>query len=313
MSQTQKWIKKGVVFVPQGDHEWMHSHASLPLVDMVSDKMWRIYYASRDKKNRSHPSYIEVEAGNPARILYTHNEPILSLGELGTFDDSGIMPSWVVNHGEKKYLYYIGWNPQVTVSYRLSIGLAVSLDNGKTFSKYSIGPLCDRSLNEPFFNTAPCVIVQNGKWKMWYVSCTKWERIHGHPEPFYHIKYAESDDGIHWVKNGIVCIDYDDFTEGLGRPCVFLENNIYKMFYSYRSATDYRTNRDASYRIGYAESLDGVNWIRKDHEAGIDKSGSGWDSQMIEYCHVFIHRDKKYMFYNGNGFGRTGFGYAVSS
>ncbi len=289
----------------------MYSHASLPTVDVLNEKVWRIYFGSRDKMNRSHTSYVEVEAGNPGNILYEHNKPILPLGGLGTFDDSGIMPSWLVNHDGKKYLYYIGWNPQVTVSYRLAIGLAVSMDNGVTFAKYSIGPICDRSVQEPFFNTAPCVIVQNGTWKMWYVSCTKWEIINNHPEPSYHIKYAESEDGVNWVKRGIVCIDYDNFTQGLGRPCVFIDNNAYKMFYSFRSATDYRTDRNASYRIGYAESADGVNWVRKDQEAGIERSGAGWDSDMIEYCQVIRYRDTKYIFYNGNGFGKTGFGYAV--
>jgi hypothetical protein len=50
------------------------------------------------------------------------------------------------------------WNPQVTDSYRLAIGLAVSEDGGRTYRRYSAGPLLDRDRDEPFCNTAPCVV-----------------------------------------------------------------------------------------------------------------------------------------------------------
>jgi len=305
-----KWKKKGLIFRPDNNFDWMVSHASIPVVDKVEDNKLRIYFSTRDEQGRSRPTYIEVDAENPKRILYLHNEPILPLGELGTFDDNGIMPSWIVNHKNKKYLYYIGWNPQVTVSYRVSIGLAISENGGNKYEKYSKGPICDRLLDEPFFNTAPCVIKENDKWRMWYVSCTGWEIINDWPEPFYNIKYAESKDGINWVKTKHTCIDYDDFTQAIGRPCVFKENGIYKMFYSFRSAKDYRVDPDQSYRLGYAESKDGISWERKDESVGIHMSESGWDSVMIEYCYLY-YNTRKYLFYNGNGFGKTGFGYAI--
>lgn len=306
-----KWVKKGVIFAPDNNYEWLVSHASIPILDPIDDERFRIYFSGRDKEVRSFPGYIEVRADNLQDILYVHDAPVLPLGKLGTFDDSGIMASWLINHEGKKYLYYIGWNPQVTVSYRLSIGLAISEDGANHFVKYTEGPICDRSIDEPYFNTAPCVLHDRGIWKMWYVSCTKWEKINNHPEPFYNVKYAESKDGIHWQKTGRVCIDYDSFTDGIGRPCVIFDRGIYKMFYSYRSALDYRVGRERSYRLGYAESLDGITWERKDDEVGIERSNTGWDSEMMEYCYVYEHKGTKYMLYNGNGFGRTGFGYAV--
>lgn len=289
----------------------MFSHAAIPVVDKLNDEILRIYFSCRNKDGHSIPTYMEVEANNPRNIVYLNDGPILPLGKLGTFDDSGIMPSWLITHNNKKYLYYIAWNPQVTVSYRLSIGLALSEDNGKSFFKVSEGPLCDRAIDEPYFNTAPCVLKRNEVWKMWYVSCTKWENIKGKPEPFYHVKYAESMDGMHWKKTSKVCVDYDEFAEAIGRPCVFIENGTYKMIYSYRSATDYRTDPGRSYRLGYAESSDGVEWTRKDDEVGIERSEFGWDSEMIEYCFVYRHQNVKYLFYNGNGFGKSGIGYAI--
>jgi hypothetical protein len=306
-----KWIKKGLIFKPDNYYSWMVSHASIPIADKIDDHRLRIYFGTRDAQGRSLPAYIEVDAGNPNDVLYVHPSPLLSLGKLGTFDDNGIMPSWIVNAHNKKYLYYIGWNPQVTVAYRLSIGLAISEDGGKTFEKYSEGPICDRSIDEPYFNTAPCVHFDGSKWRMWYVSCTQWEIINGRPEPFYHIKYAESLDGIQWQKSGQVSVDYDAFTEAIGRPSVFMLGGRYRMLYSYRQVTDYRTNPNRSYRIGYADSHDGITWVRRDQEVGISRSVSGWDSEMMEYCHVYEHNAKNYVLYNGNGFGRSGFGYAI--
>ena len=306
-----RWVERKHIFKPDKNYDWMVSHASVPIPDIVGDRRLRIYYSTRDENGRSRPSFIEVLGDDPSQVVYIHKKPILQLGKLGTFDDSGIMASWIVNYGQEKYLYYIGWNPQVTVSYRLSIGLAISKDGGTNFEKYSEGPICDRDSKEIYFNTAPCVMIVDGRWRMWYVSCTGWQMINQYPEPSYHVKYAESPDGIHWQRTGHVCIDYDDFTKAIGRPCVYFENGVYKMLYSYRFTDAYRTNPDQSYRLGYAESSDGISWNRKDSQVGIARSSEGWDSEMIEYAHICRYNDKTYLFYNGNGFGKSGFGYAV--
>jgi len=305
------WIKKGLVFAPDRRYDWMASHAAVPIADDAGDGVLRIYFGARDTAGRSQTSYIEVDAARPERVLYVHDRPLLALGKPGTFDDSGIMPSWIVNDGPRKYLYYIGWNREETVAYRLAIGLAVSEDGGRTFQKVSEGPVCDRSFDEPFFVASPCVLREGHVWRMWYVSCTGWETICGRPEPRYHIKHAESSDGLSWRQTHRPCLDYDARTGAIARPCVYREGAGYRMLYSYRGIEGYRDDPAQSYRLGYAESDDGLIWTRRDDRVGIERSETGWDSEMIEYC--FIHRRERvdYLFYNGNGFGRTGFGYAV--
>ena len=305
-----KWAKQGLIFAPDRNYDWMVSHASLPVVDQIANGQLRIYFGTRDGAGRSHTSFIEVDRENPRQVTYVHDSPVLEFGNPGTFDDSGIMPSWLVKHEGRKYLFYIGWNREVTVSYRLAIGLAISEDGGRTFQKVSEGPICDRAVDEPYFNTAPSVMFEDGRWRMWYVSCTGWERIHDWPEPRYHIKYAESADALHWRKTGIVCIDYDAAAHAIGRPCVFKDGDSYKMFYSYRGISDYRSDPSQSYRLGYAESADGLTWKKKEGEV-IARSETGWDSEMICYCFRFESAGKTYLFYNGNGFGKTGFGYAA--
>ena len=308
------WEKKGLIFSPDRNHAWMISHAQVPLVDRVNDEVLRIYFGTRDERNRTVTTYIEVDANDPARVSYVHNQPVLGLGELGCFDDCGAMPSWIVDRGSDKYLYYTGWNTSTTVPYRNSIGLALSKDGGKTFSRVYDGPILDRTYHEPHFCAVPCVLVEDGRWRMWYLSGVKWDVFNDKPEPRYHIKYAESGDGIDWDRRGVVSIDFKSEAEaGIVRPSVIKEGGLYQMWYSYRRLENYRTDKRSSYRIGYAESHDGIQWARRDETLGLDVSPSGWDSEMVAYPFVHAQAGKKYMFYNGNGFGKSGFGYAVLS
>ncbi len=305
------WRKLGLIYAPSGDHDWNQSHAQVPTVDASDEHRWRIYFATRDRQNRSHTSYIEVEAGNPTHVLYVHDRPVLPLGRIGTFDDCGVMPSWIIEHEGRKYLYYIGWTVRNTIPYHNSIGLAVSDDAGKTFARRFEGPLFSPTPTEPYFTGTSCVLIEDGVWKNWYLSCTKWEVIDGRVEPFYHIRYAESPDGISWRRDGVVAIDYASEDEGgIVRASVLKKDGRYRMWYSYRKARGYREDRSRSYRIGRADSLDGIHWKRADHKAGIDISAEGWDAEMLAYPHVVHHHSGTYLFYNGNAFGRTGFGCA---
>jgi hypothetical protein len=307
-----KWIKKGLIFQVEHQYEWMDHHACVPIADKVSDEVLRIYFGPRDRQGRTRTTFIEVEADNPANVLYVHDRPVLDLGKLGAFDDSGAMPSCIVNHEGRKYLFYIGWNIGVTVSYRNSVGLAVSDDGGLTFKRMFDGPVVDRTRDEPYFCASPFALIDDdGKWKLWYASSTGWTVVHETPEPLYQIKYAESANGINWIRNNTTCIEYTFEGEANARPTVIKDNGLYRMWYCFRGSVDYRTDKDQSYRLGYAESVDGIRWERLDHLVGIERSEEGWDSVMMAYPFVYEHRGVKYVLYNGNGFGETGIGYAV--
>jgi hypothetical protein len=306
-----RWVKQGRIFTVDGRSEWMAHHACVPVADRVSDDVLRIYFGPRDTRGRTRTTFIEVEADNPSRVLRVHDRPVLDLGRLGAFDDSGVMPSCVVNHEGKKYLFYIGWSPAVTVPYRNAVGLAVSTDGGLTFERLFEGPIVDRTRLEPFFTASPFCLVEEGVWRLWYASSTGFVEVDGKPEPVYQIKYATSRNGFEWARTGEPCIPYRSEGEANARPCVLKDGELYRMWYCFRGSRGYRTSKAESYRIGYAESKDGVAWTRLDERAGIAPSEEGWDSQMIEYPCVWIHKGRKHMLYNGNGFGETGFGWAV--
>ncbi|MEA5527947.1 glycoside hydrolase family protein [Nodularia spumigena] len=305
------WQKKGLIYKPNNELTWAKSHAQIPTVDVINQGTLRIFFSTRDESNRSHTTYMDVGAENPKEILYLHQRPLLELGLPGTFDDCGIMPSSIVTYKGIKYLYYIGWNVRNTVPYHNAIGLAVSEDNGLTFNKLFTGPIMDRTSLEPYFCGTACVKIENGIWRNWYLSCTKWIQVNGKAEPLYNLKYAESLDGINWKREGVIAIDFKNEDEGgLARASVVKDGKIYKMWYCYRGHTDYRMSKIQSYRIGYAESLDGIVWKRMDDVNVIEPSDEGWDSEMVAYPEIVDIDNKRLMFYNGNGFGQSGFGYA---
>jgi hypothetical protein len=298
-----RWIKKGLIFEPPGQLPWVASHAAVPIPLHLEGNRFRIYFSGRDAGGRTQLSYIEIDIKEPTRVLEWSREPALVVGEAGNFDDSGAMGDWIVRRGSDLHLYYTGWNRGATVPFRNSIGLAISHDGGRTFAKQYDGPLLDRSIHDPCFVSNGCVLAEDTKWRMWYISALRWESKGKALKHYYHLKYAESENGIDWDRKGIVAIDFKNADEhAISRPCVIREDGIYKMWYSYRGET---------YRIGYAESTDGVSWERKDKLAGIDVSSAGWDSEMIEYPFVFDHGEDRYMLYNGNGYGKTGIGLAI--
>lgn len=303
----QNWKKLGLVFAPEANDDWMITHAAVPTIEKLTDTMFRVYFGSRNKQNKASIGYFDFDINDPTNIKNISPQPILRPGELGTFDDSGVLPSWLVNNGNEKYMYYIGWNLGVTVPFRNFIGLARS-NGDDNFERFSRAPLADRDEADPFFFTNPCVIKDNDSWKMWYLSTVRWEEDGENVKHFYHIKYDESKDGIHWNRTPKVAIDFRyDNEYAISRPCVIKDDNgKYYMWYSYRAGP-----RGDTYRIGYAESDNGIDWTRKDEEVGLDVSSGGWDEEMVAYPTVFDVNGDRYMLYNGNGFGRSGIGLAI--
>lgn len=288
----------------------MQSHAMMPVMDKLNDDNAKIYFSARDKHGRSQGAYIEINLNNPFKILKLSKEPVLKLGQLGAFDDAGIMPTSIVNHNGCKYLYYNGWTLGKNVPFFSFNGVAISSDQGRTYTKKSRGPAVFYSNEvDPYSTFAPFVMIDEGKWKAWYVSLIKWVEENGKLKHFYNIRYAESDDGINFRREGKVCIDFEnEFEYAIARPFVMKQDGLYRMWYSFRES-----KKNNTYRIGYAESEDGIKWKRLDDLVNLDVSDSGWDSEMIEYAYLYEFKEKIYMLYNGNSYGKTGMGLAVIS
>jgi len=302
-----KWIKKGLIFTCEF---YNTGYAQDAFIDILDEKTWRIYYSTRTKDVVSLPYFIDVEAGNPFNILHVHEKPLFLPGKIGTFDDNGITMTSIVTVGDVKYLYYCGWNRRVSVPYALSIGLVIIKNNGTVFEKIFEGPIMDRSMYNPISVSAPYVIYDENMFKMWYISFTEWKDYNERTEPIFVIKYATSDNGIDWEISKEICIDSCYEGESHARPWVIKDDGIYKMWFSTRGPVGYREKGGQHYMIDYAESFDGKKWERKPKKINLTISESGWDSEMLAYASVIKQNNIYYMLYNGNDFGKSGFGLA---
>lgn len=300
-----KWTKLGNILQPDGSIEWMVSHAAVPFVDRHADGALQLYFTTRNRNNESIVARAELDEN--LQVVAINREPVLTPGRLGMFDENGVTASYGLTVGNKKFLYYVGWNQGVSTPFRNAIGVAISTDDGKTYKKFSDGPIVDRSPVDPCFVAGTRVMFDDDIFKMWYISCVRWELVNSRPRHWYHLKYATSSDGIQWDRRGEVAIDFKAAEEyAISQPWVLKDGGQFKMWYSFRGQASID-----SYRIGYAESADGIDWTRLDDSAGIDVSDYGWDSQMVCYPFVFDHNGDRYMFYNGNNYGETGIGLAI--
>jgi hypothetical protein len=312
-----KWEKLGKIFDPRdmANPGWMHEFAQSPSV-LIKEDCVRVYFCSRpapgpDGQYLSYIAYIDLHRNALTRILRVCGRPVLGLGKYGTFDEFGTYPVSVIRDGDEIRAYYAGWTRCESVPFNAAIGLAISRDEGESFHRLGDGPVLSYSMDEPFLLGSPRIRRLNGGWQLWYVAGREWRMTDSKPEPVYKIRMATSDNGIDWVKQG-----RDLIADKLGEhecqacPDVIWKNGRYHMFFSYRCIRSYK-GRAGGYRIGYASSPDLVNWQRNDDLIDMSLSESGWDSEMINYPHLFELDGSTYMLYQGNGMGRTGFGLAV--
>jgi predicted GH43/DUF377 family glycosyl hydrolase len=311
------WKKLGRVFVPQEviGRPWLKEFAQAPST-LLFDDVVRVYFSCRPAADAqgqyvSYSAYVDLDRADLFRILQVSEQPILSLGGLGEFDEFGTYPVSVIRHGDEVRAYYAGWTRCESVPFNVAIGMATSHDQGKTFIKAGPGPVLPYSVDEPFVLSGPKIRRFGDLWYLWYIAGRKWKMVDGRAEPVYKIRMATSTDGIHWSRlNRDLIESRVEEDEAQASPDVFHANGKYHMFFCYRYGDNFR-GKERGYRIGYAHSMNLLDWVRDDAKAGIDVSQSGWDAEMISYPHVFDLDGRTYMAYLGNQVGRHGFGLAV--
>lgn len=313
-----KWKKLGKIFDPR-DHSLANGcveFAQSPQTLLLEDRV-RVYFSTRSKdtsgKYLSHISFVDFSR-TMDKILGIAKHRVIELGELGCFDEHGIFPMHPFRDGKRILGYTCGWQRRVSVSVETSIGLAESSDNGNTFVKTGKGPVLSSSLHEPFLVGDGFVRKYKGLYHMWYIYGTAWQNIQGENSParVYKIAHATSEDALSWSREGRQIIsDRINPEECQALPTVIERNGTYHMLFCYRHISGFRDKKEKGYRLGYARSNDLKRWDRDDDQAGIDVSSEGWDSDMQCYPHLFECDGKVFLLYNGNEFGRQGFGLAL--
>lgn len=314
-----KWHKLGKIFdptqhaLPNQCEQFAQSPQALVFDDFV-----RIYFSTRARdqsgKFLSHIAFVDMRK-NLRDVIRVSERTVIPLGGLGCFDEHGIFPMNVLRHGDEVYGYTCGWNRRVSVSVDTAIGLAISRDNGLTFQRIGDGPVLAASLREPCLVGDGFVKIIGGTFHMWYIFGTGWKQYAPDvpPDRTYKIGHATSADGINWVKEEARQIISDRLgeTESQALPTVIGIGGRHHMFFCYRESFDFRKTKGRGYRIGHAWSDDLRNWTRDDNAPLLEGTPGEWDSDMQCYPHVFECDGKVYLLYNGNEFGRLGFGAAV--
>ena len=313
-----KWRKLGKIFDPTQHHLVDNGigFAQSPQA-LVFDDFVRIYFSTRVQddsgKFLSQITFVDMDK-TLSNVLQVSSNEVIGLGKLGCFDEHGIFPMNVLRVGQDIYAYTCGWSRRVAVSVETGIGFAISRDNGLTFQRLADGPILSSSLHEACLVGDGFVLKNNDQFHMWYIFGQRWKRYQDNsvPERIYKIGHAISNDGINWCKDDGCQIISDVLGEDecQALPTVLKIDTRYHMFFCYREATDFRTNKTRAYRLGHAWSDDLHTWVRADHVCPGPGAPGEWDSDMQCYPHIFQCDENIYLIYNGNQFGRFGFGVA---
>jgi hypothetical protein len=296
-----RFSKRGLVFKTNNAPEWMQGGAIVPTPLVLADRI-RIFLGFRDYTGKSRIGFCDVDKENPHKILGVSEEPVLDIGKPGMFDENGVVPTCVLQEGGKVFLYYAGYSLGYNVRFQVFTGLAVCEDSSlERFARIQEYPVTDRAGSAELFRVIHSVLKVDTTYKVWYGAGNRFLQGRRKTLPVYDVRYMESNSKSSFPSSGKIVIDIPKGCHRVGRPYVVHESGLYKMFYGYGSEA-------VPYQLAYAESLDGICWTQK--EIGLELSDSGWDSQMMAYPAFVRTKNKAFLFYNGNDYGKEGFGYA---
>lgn len=302
---TQQWRKLGQLYSPEGyrRHPKLMSHAANPLPVYIEGDIFRVFFSGRDKKNRSSVGAVDIDVIQ-RKAISEHHFPFFEHGSAGSYFSDGVSIGNCYELNGVRYMLFMGWQNPKNGHWRGDIGRLIVTPQ-LTLELDGLEPFIGSSVNDPLSLSYPWVMAKpSAGYDMWYGSTLAWDA--GNGEMLHVINHASSQDGQHWQCRGLA-VPYElGRAQAFSRPTVVTsESGGLVMWFSYRSGSG------EAYRIGRAQSRDGRDWDLDLSGSGIDVSPSGWDSEMIEYPFVFDHKGARYMLYNGNGYGKTGFGLAV--
>jgi hypothetical protein len=307
------WRRQGMLLRRPSESGWWASHAQAVTPLVLEPRRWRLYFSGRDAQNRSRILFVDVDPLDGMRLLDRCFEPVLDLGAPGAFDSAGQGACSALLRDGVVHLYYVGVHLRRDVPYGLAVGLAASAD-GRRFERLVPGPVLSTGPQDPWFSSAAHVTDGPEGATAWYTSGTGWVDLpSGGYDPVYELASATSPDGILWRRRPSARVGAVAGEGGLTRPWASRIAGRWWLFYAERGVNAFRTDPEQSYRL---------------RQVALDAEGEpcappgrvrfanppepeDWDGFMQAYPSVLPLEGGHVMFYNGNGFGREGFGWAT--
>lgn len=280
------------------------THAQIP-TPQVERHTVRVLYASCDANLRGRIFSVELDRSSPMEIVRMENEPVLDLGDAGDFDADGVSPFQLIERDGAVFLYYNGWKRHSpSTPYTLFAGLAISEDDGRSFRRVSKSPVLPPIAGETQFRTAPYVYRTAAGWGMLYVAGDSFfTGSTGKRLPLYSLHRTFSKDGITWQAGGEMLERNPLAGEiGFGRPYLWHDKTG-------EPSLLISVRRETGYTLVEFTSSSGAPGGTSRREI-LPRSETGWDSEMVCFGAPCAVGPWEYLFYNGNQFGRTGFGLA---
>lgn len=129
-------------------------------------------------------------------------------------------------------------------------------------------------------------LFEDNKYKMWFTGLN--------PQGVGVIEYAESYDGINWVRPYSAPVllpgtgTWDQY--GVYMGAIFKEDNQYKLYYNGH------LSKYGGWHIGLATSLDGINWTKNPNP--VLYTSAGWESQLT-VSEIIKVNNHYYLYYSG--------------
>ncbi len=300
-----KWRKLGLIYDTQAYVRPWAKHSALSPTPIVLQDCIRIYFSGLDEHTVGKIGYADFSLEEPTKILKVSPDPVLDLGRPGSFDDNGMILGEIFQQDQDMMMCYVGFQKVAKAKFLAFSGLALSRNNGNTFTRMTETPILDRSDEGIYIRAIHSILYEDHKYKIWYSVGNDWQIIEGLPYPMYDIYYCEATDLFSLPKFGQKCLPPLGEEYRIGRPKVYKINGLYYLFFT-------TSTKDKSYHAGFATSKNGIDWERQPYEAlGITTSEEGFDSLHLCYPALFEVQGRTYMVYNGNHMGRDGFGLAI--
>lgn len=262
-------------------------------------KMWFSARASGD------PTSIGYAESTDGIDWVVSDHPVIPAGMPGSWDRYREAGN-VINVNDTLKMWYSGSSDDFV--YNISIGYAWSVDN----IEWHVLDTAVLKKGEPgsWEETGvfmPCIHFDGETYHMWYHGFTN-----AGPYDPGSIGYATSPDGINWTRdtlnNPVLSIAPQTFFSAWIIPnCVLYLNDEYQLWFTGKS------EQNSHFRIGYANSADGINWTVQNDSLPVLNVGliGEWDDQWVCYSSVIFHDDMYKMWYHGRHMSIDRIGYAT--